>query len=400
MVPYLFDIKTFMSILFLSIKGDKQIRARLGLKRVIFLLGFTPFYLSLQITNYVCFIIDEILFKSYRDIEVKKPFFIVGVPRSGTTFMHRMLCKDSQFTAIKSWEMIFAPSITQKLFWTTVGKLDALIGSPFKKLIIAVENAVASDFNKIHKVGLFETEEDEVMFLTSFTSCYLYFFFPDMRLMDDYVFFDENLSEERRKKIMGFRHTLIKKHMYVFGRDKTYMTKNPGDCPKVASIFEEFPDAKMAYLVRSPYECVPSVMNLFANMYKVANHEMEQDHIQELALMITKYWYQYTGDKVMEFPEDQRVVSMYSDLVSDPMGTAKEVYAALDYPLSDEFNQTLIEEAERASKYKSKHKYDATTHGLTVEDITREYADVFSRYGIPTAEELAAQEAEEPKETA
>ena len=173
MIPYLFDIKTYLSVTYLSITDSDRIRAKLNLKRAIFLITSFPFYLSLQISNYLCFILDEIFFGSYKDIEVKKPFFIVGVPRSGTTFMHRMLCKDSQFTAIKSWEMIFAPSITQKLFWSGLGKIDTLLGSPFRKTITAIENMIASDFNKIHKVGLFETEEDEVLFLTSFTSCYL-----------------------------------------------------------------------------------------------------------------------------------------------------------------------------------------------------------------------------------
>ena len=217
--PYYFDIKFFFSALYRSLFDRSKINAKLGFRRMLFLIVFVPFYLVLQTVNVVCTIIDEIFFRGYKDIEVKKPLFIVGVPRSGTTFLHRMLSKDEQFTAIKSWEMIFAPTITQKLFWRGFGKLDALIGAPLYKGYVFLEKSVASDFNKIHKVGLFETEEDEVLFLTSFTSCYLYFFFPDYRLIENYVYFDEKLSPEMRQKIMGFRHLLIKKHMYVFGPD-------------------------------------------------------------------------------------------------------------------------------------------------------------------------------------
>ncbi len=382
--PYYFDIKFFFSALYRSFFDRSKINAKLGFRRFLFLILFVPFYLLLQAVNVLCTIVDEIFFRGYKDIEVKKPLFIVGVPRSGTTFLHRMLSKDEQFTAIKSWEMIFAPTITQKLFWRGFGKLDALIGAPLYKGYVFLEKSVASDFNKIHKVGLFETEEDEVLFLTSFTSCYLYFFFPDYRLIENYVYFDEKLSPEMRQKIMGFRHLLIKKHMYVFGPDKIYMTKNPADCGKIASIFDEFPDAEMVYLVRTPYECVPSVMNLYANMYNIANGPMDNAHLKELARLSTIYWYQYAGDTVEKYPEEHRIIVKYSDLVAQPKATAEKIYATLNYEMTDKFHQTLEEEEEKASKYTSKHHYDVSTHGLTVEEITENYASVFSRYEIET----------------
>ena len=102
----------------------------------------------------------------------------------------------------------------------------------------------------------------------------------------------------------------------------------------------------------------------------------------------------------MEYTDEQRVITMYSDLVSKPLEVAKEVYQALDYQMTDEFYQTLVEEAERASKYKSKHNYDVSTHGLTIEELTEGYADVFERYSIPTVDGLAEDKTEQDKETA
>ena len=162
------------------------------------------------------------------------------------------------------------------------------------------------------------------------------------------------------------------------------MTKNPADCGKIVSIFDEFPDAEMVYLVRSPYECVPSVMNLYANMYNIANGPMDNAHLKELAYLSTTYWYQYAGDAVEKYPEDHRIVVKYSDLVATPTAVAEKIYSTLNYDLTDAFRQTLKEEEERASKYTSKHKYDVSTHGLTVEEITETYASVFSRYDIET----------------
>lgn len=382
LTPYFFDFKMFFSVVYRSITGSDKIEAPLGFKRLLFLIAFVPFYLWIQVVNYIAFLIDEILFRGYRGISVKNALFIVGIPRSGTTFMHRLFSLDDQFTAVKTWEMIFAPAICQKYFWLFVGKLDAMIGSPFKKLILAFEKSVASEFNKIHKVGLFETEEDEVMFLTSFTSCYLYFFFPDRR-MTDYVFFDEKLSFEQRKKIMDYRRALIKKHMFVFGEGKTYMTKNPADSGKIASIHEFFPDGKIVYLVRSPYQSVASVLNLFHNMYKVANTEMDKELLREMAEMSVSYWYEYAERALETVPEGQKVTVLYSDMVSDPITTAEKVYGDLGYTISEYFHEILVKETERAKQYTSKHNYDIETHGMTKEQITETYGHVFDRYGIP-----------------
>ena len=102
LLPYYFDMKFFFSALYRSLFDRSKINAKLGFRRMLFLIIFVPFYLVLQSVNIICTLLDEIFFSGYKDIEVKKPLFIVGVPRSGTTFLHRMLSKDEQFTAIKS----------------------------------------------------------------------------------------------------------------------------------------------------------------------------------------------------------------------------------------------------------------------------------------------------------
>ena len=75
-----------------------------------------------MIINNLFLLMDNIFF-NYQKIKINKPLFIIGFPRSGTTFLHKMLLKDTQFTTPQLWELIFAPSILQKKIYYYISDL-------------------------------------------------------------------------------------------------------------------------------------------------------------------------------------------------------------------------------------------------------------------------------------
>jgi hypothetical protein len=54
------------------------------------------------------------LFPAFRRQQIRQPVFVLGVPRSGTTFLHRALAADAAFTTTRTWELLFAPSLCQR----------------------------------------------------------------------------------------------------------------------------------------------------------------------------------------------------------------------------------------------------------------------------------------------
>ncbi|MCK5354333.1 MAG: sulfotransferase, partial [Methyloprofundus sp.] len=59
--------------------------------------------------------LDYILFPGFWRQEVKQPVFILSNPRSGSTFLHRMLEKDQQFTYLSLWQSLFNSITIYKL---------------------------------------------------------------------------------------------------------------------------------------------------------------------------------------------------------------------------------------------------------------------------------------------
>ena len=113
-----FNYRLFFKLFFKSIFSSRDTDARLTPKRILVLLLIYPYIIFVLLMNKAGFVFDEIFFRGYRKIEVKRPVFIMGVPRSGTTFLHRLLSKDEdQFSYMKTWEIFYAPSIIQKKFF-------------------------------------------------------------------------------------------------------------------------------------------------------------------------------------------------------------------------------------------------------------------------------------------
>ncbi len=110
-----FNFSLLLRTLLKSLTAYHKTGARFTFRRALFLVLAPVFYFLLESITWFCFSLDDIFFREYREIVVKQPLFIVGYPRSGTTFLHRLCARDSQtFTSLRMWEILFAPSITQK----------------------------------------------------------------------------------------------------------------------------------------------------------------------------------------------------------------------------------------------------------------------------------------------
>src|ERR1043166_6961283 len=69
--------------------------ARLTRKRIAFLLLFYVIWPIGSLIHWLCFFLDDVLFPRYRTQPIEKQLFIIGNLRSGSTFLHRLLSRDS-----------------------------------------------------------------------------------------------------------------------------------------------------------------------------------------------------------------------------------------------------------------------------------------------------------------
>jgi len=126
--------KAFRRFLFKSFFKNKGTHYRLTSKRLGILLLSLVIYLPAELIIWSGLTLDEIFYPAYREIKIKQPVFIIGNPRSGTTFLQRLLAKDSHsFISMRTWEIFGAPSILMRKVFHIAAKIGRALGVPISK---------------------------------------------------------------------------------------------------------------------------------------------------------------------------------------------------------------------------------------------------------------------------
>jgi hypothetical protein len=378
-----FNFQLFFRVVYRALFKTRGTHARLTPKRLCVLIIIGSLYFITEIITWIGFLFDAILFSGYRRVQVRQPVFVIGPPRSGTTFLQRVLALDTgRFTSMKAWEILFAPSVTQKRFFVTLGKLDSLLGSPLYRLVRTIERRLFKSLTDIHPSSIFEAEEDGMIMLHIFSSAAAFFLFPFAEEFWPYFVFDQEISPKRRSRILGFYKRCVQNHLFVFGTDKIFLSKNPMFSTMVLSLNEVFPDAKFIYLARTPFETVPSTISLISYYFNTLMTPLEPyPFLSEQLEMLDRY-YRYPLIKFAEFPVHRQQIIAYTALLENPEQTITELFKRFGIELSSDFAQALRHEQEKARRYKSRHNYSLDKFGLTPESVAKKYEFVFERFGF------------------
>jgi hypothetical protein len=369
MIP---NLKLFFKTLYYSFFKSEGTPGRLTLKRFFVLMFIFLAYPFWHYSIRLAYGLDNLFYPEHKKQDIKQPIFIVGNFRSGTTLLHRLLAKDERFTGMTSWEIFVAPSITQRRILRWIMKLNRMIGNPFGKILMAFDKAL-KEYSYMHPTGLQEIEEDSHVFLHIWSSYNLFAFFPFPELVRNYIYYDEEVSEQQKAIDMNYYQEVLKRHIFTNG-GKQYISKSPSFSPKVRTLHEKFPDAKFINLVRSPNRVIPSSISMFTNHWKTyGDPEGEYPHpAPEVMVEQARYWYLYPHQYLKRLPSDQYVMVQYKDLVADPQGTVEQIYQQFGIELTPNYQQVLHQESEKAKRYKSSHEYSLEKMGLSIPQLKRE----------------------------
>jgi hypothetical protein len=349
-------------------------------RRVGIFLAFYLFYPLLELTVWAGLLLDEVLFARYRRTAVRQPVFIVGHPRSGTTFLHRLLARDrDRFTTMHAWEILLAPSVVHRRLVDVFRVVDRWLGRRLEKQVAATDAALDEQL-VMQKVGLREPEEDDYLLLHIFSTLTVWLYSGVYDRFDDYARFDRALSEADKGRIMRFYAQCVRRHLFVHGAvDKQYLAKNPALTPKLGALYAQFPDAKVICLLRSPLETIPSYYSFQQHLYRILGDPDEGRAAREPLLDLAGHWYNCAIEWEERAPEGSYVVIRYEDLVDDPERAVAEIYQRLGFEISPAYAEVLHREAIRARRFRSQHVYSLEAMGYDRDAIASDLHEILER---------------------
>jgi len=156
----------------------------------------------------IAYLFDNLFYPEYQEQDVKEPVFIVGNFRSGTTFLHRLLAKDDQSTSFTSFELYMSPSVVGRKFYQWLMKVNNAVGNP-ARLVVNLFDLIVEKEAYMHKIGLEEVEEDGQVLFHVWSSFDLLAFFPFPKLIRKYIYYDDQVPSEIKKKDMEYYSEIV-----------------------------------------------------------------------------------------------------------------------------------------------------------------------------------------------
>jgi hypothetical protein len=338
------------------------------------------------------FWLDDVFFPAHKNHPVEKPLFILGNFRSGSTFLHRLLSRDTEaFTSLTTWDIYLTPSVTQKKITQFFARLDnKYFNRAVHKLLFKFDRATLGKV-KIHPISFFQPEEDENIHLLIWDGYFVSFLFPFMDEMPLYQYFDEMLSPEHKRRIMTFYKSMLQRHMYATGK-KYFVAKNPAFSAKIETLREFFPDARIIYLVRNPLDMLPSTISWINYARRVFTDPKPGYHYLDEIVGMTQYWYSHPLQYLDAHPSPRNLILKYDDLIQRPEYVIRGFYEQFGYPDKPGLPIIIDQAVMETLSFNSDHSYSYEAMGFTREQIISLYPEIFKRFNFETRDETAVRE--------
>ena len=375
--------KGFLRFLYNNFFHNRGTNYRLTAKRLGILLLAFSIYLPIELLIWSGFLLDELFFPAYRQIKIRQPVFIIGNPRSGTTFLQRLLARDRyNFLSMRTWEIFGAPSIVMRKTIRLAARAARVLGVQISRRVHKLET-LWKESDSIHRLRLREPEEDEYLFIHNFSTMKIWSYAAMEDDADPYIYFDDKIPDLEKERMMDFYESCIQRYYYSHGgKIRHYLSKNPNFSPSIETLLDRYPDGKFIYLIRTPLKAVPSHISLKEREWQMLGSPLKKYACRDFILRLSEHWYEYPLQKLKQLPEDQQVVVSFDDLVTNTKKTVQEIYQRLGLDLTPEFLDLLELESTLARNHQSRHRYSLEEMGIDPQVLQDRFAGIINEYQL------------------
>ena len=249
---------------------------------------------------------------------IHAPVFITGMPRSGTTFLHRLILQDPSIIAPRLFQLVY-PYASQASLGTALRK-------KWVSLQLALFRMIAPEFNALHPVAVDAPEE-----CTDITA----HVFRSLRFDAMYRVPSYNSWLERSGFLDAYRfHRRFLQHLDAQLPGRRWVLKSPDHLFALDDIRKVYPDAHLVLVHRDPVRVLASVARLTEVLRRPFTRSIDR---VEIGREISASWIDgaqrmsglsASGDAVLHL--------YYRQIVSRPLDAVRAVYRHCGLVLTEE----------------------------------------------------------------
>lgn len=294
--------------------------------------------------------------------EIKRPIFITGLPRTGTTMLHNLMAGLPGFRAFKPWEMRYVvPPEDAGPGWESeaLKDTDVEIRALYER---------TPELAKIHPMSATAPDECHWLIRHSFSSlifCYM-LFTPT---------YGRWLLQEKRHASYGEYKTqlsLLRKRL----PEGRLVLKDPGHLWHLDELLSAFPDAIVVRLHRDPREAVPSLCSLMHALQRMDSARVDPCDTGPFALEMVSRGLASESEYRSRAGDSAFVDIEYRELVKNPMEAVKRICEAAGEELGPDGLSSIEKWLSMHPQHKAgRHAYTAEQFGLRPEELVERFGE-------------------------
>lgn len=304
---------------------------------------------------------------------IRRPLFITGLPRTGSTLLHALLAQDVSSRAPQIWEVMHPCPPPETATYKNNPRIDKT-ASELKWLDI-----IMPGFKRAHLIDARLPQECIEITGHAFMS----YVFESM-----YFVYSYRAWHDAQDKLPALEfHKQFLQHLQWRAPGSHWVLKAPSHLFTLETLMQVYPDARIVFTHRDPLKVLPSCASFTEVLRGSFTDYLDRE---KLGLEISRHW-QRGARLAIEFCQKQDNQAdrfynvLYSDLVRDPMAVVRSIYEYFDMQLTAESETAMRLFLEKNPQNRhGVHRYTLEEYGFERERERRGFDFYTDFFGIQT----------------
>ncbi|MGE2722097.1 sulfotransferase family protein [Mycolicibacterium celeriflavum] len=309
-------------------------------------------------------LVSEAAFRQYpqhADVAIEKPIFVTGLPRTGTTAIHRLLAADPRHQGLELWLAEYPQPRPPRETWPD-NPVFAQLDAQFSKA-----HAENPDYTGLHYMTADEVEECWQLLRQSLHSV-------SYETLAHIPTYSQWLAKQDWTKPYQ-RH---RKNLQLIGLnepEKRWVLKNPSHLFALDALFKTYPDALVIQCHRPPETIMASMCSLAQHTTEGWSNTFVGETIGRDSLETWSRGLELFNAERRKHAPAQFYDLDYFALIKDPVGAVAEIYRAFGIEFTDAAREAMTATHEESKKgpRAPKHSYSLADYGLTDDEVKERF---------------------------
>lgn len=289
----------------------------------------------------------------HADVRIERPIFVTGLPRTGTTALHRLLTADPGHQGLELWLTEVPQPRPPRETWADNPIYQALDAA------YRAHHEAHPDFSGIHYSDAATVEECWRLLRQSGMSV-------GFESLADVPRYSAWLQAQEWTPAYA-RHRQNLQLIGLHDQARRWVLKNPSHLVGIDAILSVYPDACIVRTTRDVVASVASACSLSAAATQGWSTTFVGPRIGETQLdLLDREARAFERDRALHDPSHFLDVD-YDDFIADPVATTRGIYETFDLDWTPTVHAavTAADAQSRAGARRSAHRYDLADYGLT-----------------------------------